>query len=414
VDVAGKPVVPPTPSVEAFVTSASQPASVEVWVERIAAPLLSHIPEIAEDAVLSQSVRAAIRAHWLAFLAALGEPPREVVLVQPAVDLAAELARRRHQLTVLFQVYRLAQQAVWSYITSVVEAQPDRGSDDAEFLMFFWGRASAWLDASVEASVEVFQTERERVLQGAAAQSLDAVRSVLAGATPDPRELSAVLGGHPLSAHNTALLLHADDLERIPDLTEAVTRLSQSLDARNPLVISPGGRDLWCWFATRAAPQLDALRACVPWLADRRITVAVGSPLEGVDGFRLSHLEAQRAQQIAFMANQHRPLTLFPEVELLSVMSSSPEGTQRFVLRTLGGLADDAEGPTRLRQTLHALLSSGSVDEASRRLSVHKNTVRYRVSQAEAMLGSPGSWVASEVELAIRYYDSLLAKPPAS
>jgi DNA-binding PucR family transcriptional regulator len=152
----------------------------------------------------------------------------------------------------------------------------------------------------------------------------------------------------------------------------------------------------------------------VPWLADRGITVAVGSPLEGVDGFRLSHLEAQRAQQIAFLSKHHSPLTLFPEVELLSLMSSSPEGTQRFVLRTLGGLADDAEGPTRLRRTLHALLSSGSVDEASRRLSVHKNTVRYRVSQAEALLGSPGSWVASEVELAIRYYESLLARPPTS
>jgi hypothetical protein len=34
VEVAGKPVVTPTPSVEAFVTSESQPASVEVWVRQ--------------------------------------------------------------------------------------------------------------------------------------------------------------------------------------------------------------------------------------------------------------------------------------------------------------------------------------------------------------------------------------------
>lgn len=398
-------------AVEAFVASASEPAEVESWVERITAPLLAQNPEVAADAVLTQTVRASVRSHWLAFLASLSEPQREVLLVQSGIEFAGELARRGHQVTVLFRVYRLAQQAVWDYITSVIQARTEPGLDDEGFLMLFWGRVTAWLDASVEASVAVFQSERERVLQGAAAQRLDAVRAVIAGGTPDLRELSAVLGGHPLSTYNTAVLLHADDLERIPDLSEAVTRLAQCIGARNPLVINPGGRDLWCWFATRAAPDLGALRECVPWLEDSGIAVAVGTPLEGVDGFRLGHLEAQHAQSIAFRARLGSPLTLFPEVEALVLLAASPDGAQRFVRRTLGGLANDAEGPTRLRQTLHALLSTGSVDEASRALSVHKNTVRYRVGQAEALLGRPTAWVASEVELAVRYYDAFLAQP---
>lgn len=403
-----------TRSVEAFVASESQPSAVETWVERITVPLLAQNPEVAEDAVLAQGVRDSVRAHWLAFLASLAEPPREIRLVQAGVDFSAELARRRHQVTVLFKVYRLAQQSVWEFITSVVGSKAERGPDEAEFLMFFWGRVSAWLDASIEESVEVFQSERERVMQGAAAQTLDAVRAVLAGDSPNPRELSALLGGHPLSSCNTALLLRAEDVERLPELTEAVSKLAKAIGARNPLVVSPGGRDLWCWFATRSAPDLGAMRACVPWLAEHKITATAGTPLEGLEGFRLSHLEAQRAQQIAFGAKVTSPLTLFSEVELISVLSSSPEATQRFVLRTLGGLADDAEGPTRLRQTLHALLSTGSVDEASRQLSVHKNTVRYRVSQAEALLGTPEGWVATEVELALRYYDTFLAQSPTT
>ncbi|MEU4418832.1 PucR family transcriptional regulator, partial [Nocardia salmonicida] len=310
----------------------------------------------------------------------------------------------------LFRVYRLAQQAVWDYITSMIEASTEPSLDKEGFLMLFWGRVSAWLDSSIEASVDIFQSERERVLQGAAAQKLEAVRSVLAGKSPDVRELSAVLGGHPLSTYNTAVLLHTEDVDRIPDLVEAVSLLAQRIGARNPLVINPGGRDLWCWFASRSAPDLTAMHDCVPWLTEHQVSVAVGTPLEGLDGFRLGHLEAQQAQSIAFRANLGSPLTVFPEVEALVLLATTPDAAQRFVRRTLGGLADDADGPTRLRQTFHALLSGGSVEEASRRLSVHKNTVRYRVGQAEALLGRPVGWNGAEVEIAIRYYDAFLAQ----
>lgn len=398
-------------AVETFVASASQPAEVESWVERITAPLLTQNPEVAADAVLTRTVRASVRSHWLAFLASLSEPQREVILVQSGIEFAGELARRGHPVTVLFRIYRLAQQAVWEYITSVIEARTEPGLDEEGFLMLFWGRVSAWLDSSIEASVDVFQSERERALQGAAAQRLDAVRSVLAGSAADLRELSALLGGHPLSTFNTALLLHTEELERIPELSEAVTRLAQRIGARNPLVINPGGRNLWCWFATRSTPDLPALRAETTWLEEHDVTVAVGTPLEGVEGFRHSHLEAQQAQSVAFRAHLGSPLTVYPEVEVLALLAASPEASLRFVRRTLGGLADDAEGPTRLRQTFYALLCSGSVDEASRSLAIHKNTVRYRVGQAEALLGSPSSWKPADVELAVRYYDAFLAKP---
>lgn len=395
-------------AIQAFVAISSQPAEVESWVERITASLLAQNPEVAGDAVLTPIVRSAVRAHWLAFLASLPEPAREVRLVKPGVHFARELARRGHPVTVLFRVYRLASQAVWGYITAEIEAGRQPRPWEQSFLMFFWGRVSNWLDASVEASNDVYQVERERALEGAAAQHLDAVRAVLAGGSPDPRELSALLGGHPVSSYNTAILLHTEDVQRIPKLTDAATQLAHCLKTRNPLLVSPGGRDLWAWFATRSTPDLDALRGCVPWLVKHDVTVAVGTPLEKVDGFRLSHIEAQQAQQISFRLRQPDALTMFPDVEILALLLASPEAAHRFVARTLGGLADDTEGPSRLRETMYALLSTGSVDEASRLLSVHKNTVRYRVSQAEALLGTPEKWVPAEVELAIRYYDSFL------
>ncbi|WP_203337352.1 PucR family transcriptional regulator [Nocardioides limicola] len=397
--------------VQEFVARESQAGSVDSWVDGIATAVLAQSPEVADDAALAQAVHAAVRAHWVAFLNSLGEPPREVHLVQAAIDLASELAHRGHELTLLFRVYRIAQQAVWDYIASNVGRAGEQSQDDARFLVLFWSRASAWLDASIEASVGVFQTERDRIRQGAAAQRLDAVRAILAGSDKEPRELSAMLGGHPLSSYNTALLLHVEHVEHIADLRESANRVARAVGAKNPLIVSPGGRDLWCWLATRSAPDLSRVHGCASWLAEAGMSVAVGTPLAGIDGFRVSHQEAQQAQKVAFRAASIRSVALYSEVELLCLLAESGEETRRFVLRTLGDLAGEGEGPARLRQTLHALLSTGSVDGASKLLMVHKNTVRYRVNQAEELLGHPAGRAPTELELALRYYDAFLAPP---
>ncbi|MEZ0579047.1 PucR family transcriptional regulator [Nocardioides sp. MH1] len=390
-----------------FVARESAPGAVEDWVGRVAAATLAANPDIDDDPALARAVAETVRAQWLAFLADLADPAGHR-LVRPAAEIAAELARRRYPATALFQVYRIAQQAVWDYATTVTASAGGYDVDPAEVLVLFWSRASAWLDASVEASVEVFQDEQDRVRQGADAQRLDVVREILGGAGGDPKELSARLGGHPLSGFNTALLLHTEDFEAIPELAAAAHELARVAGVR-PLIAHPGGRDLWSWLGTRQPPDLASLAAAAPWLAQRKVSVAVGTPAEGLAGFRLSHHEAQEAQRVAFLATRPAPVTLFADVELLTLLTASPEAARRFVARTLGPLADPAETPTRLRQTLSALLASGSVDEAATRLSVHKNTVRYRVNQAEELLGRRAYDAPTETELALRYYDAFLA-----
>lgn len=392
----------------ALVAREQDPEVLGPWIERVAAPVLAENPEVAADPVLTRLLRASIRAHWLAFLASLREPPREVQLVQAAAELAAELARRGYDSTLLFRIYRVAQQAVWDYATTLAEDGLAKEIDPAQVVVFFWSRASAWLDASIEASVGIFQTERERMRKGAAAQRLEAVRTILAGQAGDTRELSALLGGHPLSGFNTAVVLHTEDHDAIADLGAAANHLAQQVNART-LAVDPGGRDLWCWLATRSAPDLAVLHTAAGWLEEHGITMAAGLPGEGLEGFRLSHQEAKAAQGLAFQLSSQGPVVLFGEVELLTLVSASPDAARRFATRTLGALADPAETPTRLRQTLHALLSTGSVDEAAKRLSVHKNTVRYRVSQAEDLLGRRAFDAPTEVELALRYYELFIA-----
>lgn len=392
-----------------FVAEQASPEATESWVERVSAPLLAQSPEVAGDAVLARSVRAAVRAHWQAFVPSLEEPEGSFRLVVPAAELAADLARRGNHLTLLFRLYRIAQHEVWTHLTALTPDMvgSDRGA--ADFLVFVWGRASSWLDASVEESVDVFQREHDRIRQGRAAQRLDAVRAILDGTDGQVRELSAALGGHPLSSYQTAMLLHTDDAERVAELQEAAGVLARALQNRNPLIVSPGGHELWLWAASRDAPDLSLLEECRPWLEAHEVSLAVGTPAEGIAGFRLSHQEAQQAQAIALHARHRDAVTTYPQVELLCLLAASGDATRRFVTRTLGDLADDGEGPERLRETLRAFLSTGSVDLAATALTVHKNTVRYRIAQAETLLGRPVRGAAVEIDLALRCYDTFLA-----
>lgn len=401
--------------VEAFVSRESEPERLDAWVDRVHAVVLAQSPDVAADASLTRLTRGTIESHWRSFLATLKDPQHEVPLVQSAADLATDLASHGLPLTVLFHLYRVAQREVWRYMTSVAaEAGPTEDVDGTALLVFLWERASTWLDSSVVASADVFRAEHERIRRGNAAQQLETVREVLGGKVPDNRDLVANLGGYPISGYNTAVLLHTEQYREITGLSTAVTMLGKALGVRHPLVVSPGGRDLWCWFGTRSLPDLEALRECEGWLAEHEVTASAGTPSAGIEGFRISHREAQEAEKIAFAARETPALTLFGDVELLCLVSTSPEATRRFVTRTLGALGDPGEGPARLRQTLQALLTSGSVDEAARVLSVHKNTVRYRTNQAETLMGYPASRAPTEVELALRYHELFIGDPASS
>lgn len=387
-----------------FVETESDPARVEEWVRRTSETILAETPEVAEDPTLAQLVRDSVRAHWTAFLGGLTGPVEEIRLVQPAAELAGVLAHRGLHLATLFKLYRIAQQATWRHVIESVRSADTRDMDDTEVLVHVWSRASSWIDASVTASVDIYQRERDRIRQGVAAARLEWVRKALDGDVPDIREFSAHLDGYPVSECNTALVLQAPDDEGFAHLERAAKELARALGSRHPLLVAPGGRELWAWAATHAVPDLGGLGGAQEELRDKGINASVGTPVAGLDGFVVSHREAQAARRIALQSAAPAALTLFTDVELVALMSQAGDAATRFVRRTLGPLAEPTETAQRLRETVLALLDSGSVEQAARRLVVHKNTVRYRVGQAEEALGHSVSEQAVELATALRYH----------
>jgi DNA-binding PucR family transcriptional regulator len=146
------------------------------------------------------------------------------------------------------------------------------------------------------------------------------------------------------------------------------------------------------------------------------VHAALGEPAAGVDGFRHSHEAAQQVARIARLSgNEAPPLLTWQEVGLVSLMTTDLELARSFVRRELGRLGSREATP--LRDTLRAFLAHrGSHAAAARDLYVHRNTVAYRLAQAEDLLGHPVAERELELrvalEIAATLGDAVLAESP--
>ncbi len=391
-----------------FVGAASEAPAVDGWVNHVLGRIVGEVDEVRDDAALQSVVKSACDAHWRAFLANLGQPEQTFHLVHEARDVPLVLAQHGYALPVIFEIYTAGEQAVWEFITSEVKKTELPGVSEADALVHFWTRSSTWFDRSVERSVTIYQEEVERIRQGDAARRLEVVREILSGSLTDPREASARLGGHPISGYQTAVVLHTAEDAVISELPQATARMAGTLGLRNPLIVHPGGRDLWAWFASADLPDLTRLQEATGWLAEREIVATVGSPGSGLDGFASSHHEALVSQKISLRNARPAPITYFADVELMALIGDGAD-MRRFVHRVLGRLTSTDDQVARLRMTVQALLATGNVEAAAQRLTVHKNTVRYRIERAEELMGRRLAEASTEIEVALRCHETFFS-----
>jgi DNA-binding PucR family transcriptional regulator len=102
-------------------------------------------------------------------------------------------------------------------------------------------------------------------------------------------------------------------------------------------------------------------------------------------------------------------VTAYDDVAALVLIAHDPAAAERFARTTLRGLAEPPHD--RLRETVREVLTSAeTADRLAERLGIHKNTIRYRVAQAERLLGRPLRERAGDLLLALDYHDAFLTK----
>lgn len=389
--------------VNQFVSNEATSERVDWWVDRTVRGIQEEVPEVALRPGLAQQLDEAVRENWLSFLRQLPRSRMEFVFVPGAERIARESAQTALPLEALNRIYRIAQQSTWSYVTDLVGSVDDSRAERADLLIFLWERASAWIDRAINETSRVYHESRRRIDISRNALWLEAVTRILAGEALDSRWISSELGGYSLSGHHTAFVLATDDQEADTEsLEESYRHLAGELRLSQPLVVRPGGRRLWMWAATTRPLSVDAHDVSMDGPM-RSIRVAVGPSRPGRSGFVSSHNQSLRMLNV--LHPDKRGLFLYSRYELLALLGCDEE-VDGFVRRTLGDLLNPEEHEARLRQTVATYLAlDGSADRTAAALSVHRNTVRYRLQQAGALLGDRLSVTSSDVALALMHLD---------
>jgi sugar diacid utilization regulator/putative methionine-R-sulfoxide reductase with GAF domain len=276
---------------------------------------------------------------------------------------------------------------------------------------------------AVELSKERAAAEVERRLRG------DLVEEVLAGGLePDEAERVARQAerlGHRVPHRAWVLVLESDD-----DATEAglaVPGRADSLDAAlHGLIRSrmPGAltlvRSASAVFLVPddVAPDLAAaetlagqiLLAAGPVMKPGSASVGVGNLAVSVAELARSHVEARQALRLTRRAGGRARVSSYRSLGAFRLLLEvqSPEALRRFVEELLGPLLEYARSrDTPLLETLEALSSARWIRRAAaRQLSIHINSMTYRVERIEALTGlsldDPETRVAISIALRAR------------
>jgi hypothetical protein len=344
------------------------------------------------------------------------EPP------SAAFEYARRLAQRGVSVNALVRAYRLGQQHL------LEEAFRERANDQAGAA----GDDEAGADALVQGAayqhivtitfdyidwisqrvVTIYEGEREKWLTQRNTARVGRVEDLLSGASTDVDAAERVIGYRLRVPHLAAVLwVHETGVQQdqVSRFTRAVTAIGERLGSgRAPLLIPRDRASAWAWIPVKEGlvPDLSGIRPLLDDVAGPPVPlVAFGMVHPGLPGFRQSHREAIQAQRVAMIRDDPtHPVIGFQEegLSVAALLALDVDQTRQWVHETLGDLASDDEQPTRLRDTLRLFFRyDGSYTATAEVLVMHKNSVKYRVTSAEKMLGRPVSDDRQAIELAL-------------
>lgn len=256
-------------------------------------------------------------------------------------------------------------------------------------LQRIWRTEAALFDRLIAAVADAHTEEASGPARGAEHRRAERVRRLLAGELLDLSDLPYELEGWHLGA-----------LACGPGGQAVARRLGEELD-RRVLWVRAEGETVWVWMGgRRQLSSEDALRAataaCPP-----AVTLTLGEPGSGIEGWRLTHRQAKAALPVA--QKTETKVLRYTDVALLAsairdeVLAESLEET------FLAPLCAERDGGEALRQTLDAYFKAGrNLSSAAGALGLSRPTVRSRLRMVEELLGRQLDTCASELETALR------------
>ena len=321
-----------------------------------------------------------------------------------ATEYARRLAQRGTPLTALLRAYRVGHVCFSDWMLKELARQAGNAEMISAATLSMSRVVAGYIDQTSEEMVAAYAQTRENWLRNRSAARAARIRDLLAGGRIDVGAAEVTLG-YRLRQYHVGVVCWVGDAASAAD---EITRLEHAIGHVAGKAACPGDpvfmpRDessAWAWLPMGVRDTFAPAAAGV----DADVRFAFGDAARGAAGFRLTHQQALAAQAVALAAGSHAPrAVMFGEVAPIAMMLGSAELLRAWVLGTLAGLAADDEHHARLRETLLVFLQTGgSYKTTAEHLTLHKNTVQYRIRKAKESLGRPVGENRYEVELALQ------------
>jgi len=372
--------------------------------------IVREIPQLRADSRVLTLLEASVGENVATMLHVLqhGIDIDHVRAPAAAEEYARRLAQRDVPIAPLLRAYRIGSARFQDWCLQELGRRTDNASIVSATGLRIAEITALYIDQVSEEVVSAYEAEKENWLRNLSAARAARVRALLKGERVDVDSSEAILG-YRLRQHHVGVVCWVGEaeagggaLERLEHATAEVARRAEC--EGRPIFLPQDECSAWAWLPLGAGDTF-AIRAARTGAggAEPGIRFAFGAAGAGVSGFRRTHRQALGAHAVALAAGPSGQLmTSFGEVAPLALMSSSVELLRAWVVETLGSLADDDDHHAMLRDTLRVFLQeNGSYKATAERLTLHKNSVQYRVRKAREGLGRPIDENRLHVELAL-------------
>jgi len=386
-------------------------ASSAELADRVIARIRLEQPHLLPDTQFAEGQPAGIESsiRQLAHAIQEGADPHGLDLPDETIALGRARVQQRVPLAYLIRSYRLAQDTIWEWLFGRITVSASNAIEQAAALRLATGWLFAYIDSALARTEQIYEGEREAWLRSAAAARTSAIDDVVSERERDAQRAAKKLR-YDLNRHHIGVAVW---LESAPEdvgaqeiLADVCARLASAVSAETTLTQPVGLLSMSGWLSKRDPfdpALLEATAVLRSASLPAGVRLAFGEPAWGLKGFRGSYLEAGQARRVAALSSSHSDtLTRYRDVAVAALASVDHDQAAAFVTRVLGPLADDDEATYRVAMTLAVYLQENrSPARAGQRLTVHPNTVSYRVNQAESILGRSVDTDAFEVSVAL-------------
>lgn len=247
------------------------------------------------------------------------------------------------------------------------------------------------LDELIASISKEYACEVQRVSSSPQRRTAERVRRLLAGEILDTEQLGYRMDAWHLGIVGTGVRA-----------AQTLGSLNASLDCRL-LPVTHGDDEVWAWLGGQSKQNVvgDVKRLLSTSWPDG-VSLAFGDPAEGLEGWRLTHWQAQSAWLVSLRLPQR--FTHYADVALLAPWLQH-DAHARWLVNTYLAPLDNQKVPgATLRTTLRQYFAAGrNASAAASALRVSRRTMRNRMNLIEFALGaSVVERHQAELELALQ------------